>query len=76
MKWEARVADDPVTVEALLERAASLNLNEVIVIGEDPDGGGYLASTTSDPEEVLAFLVNAIIMLSISSFQDRCEKLH
>jgi len=70
------VADDPVTVEALLERAATLNLKEVIVMGEDQDGGGYLASTTSDPEEVLAFLVNAIIMLSISSFQDRCEKLH
>lgn len=70
------MADDPVTVEALLERAASLDLKEVIVIGEDQDGGGYLASSTHDPDDVLAYLVNAIIMLSITSFQDRCEKLH
>lgn len=70
------MADDPVTVEALLERAANLDLKEVIVIGEGPDGGGYLASTTNDPDEVLAFLVNAIIMLSITCFNEDAQILH
>lgn len=70
------MTDDGVSPEALLERAASLGLKEVIVIGEGPDGGGYLASTANDPDEVLAFLVNAIIMLSITCFNEDGQILH
>ena len=70
------MADDPVTVAALLERTASLDLKEVIVIGEDQDGEGYLASTAADPDDVLAYLVNAIIMLSITCFAGEQRSLH
>ena len=67
---------DDLSVEALLERAATLNLKEVIVIGEDRAGGGYLASTVDDPDEVLAYLVNAIVMLSISCFAEDAQSFH
>lgn len=70
------MTDDGLSPEALLEKAASLDLKEVIVIGEDQSGGGYLASTTNDPDEVLAFLVNAIIMLSITCFNEDAQILH
>jgi hypothetical protein len=67
---------DDLSVEALLERAATLNLKEVIVIGEDPDGGGYLASTATDPDDVLAYLVSALIMLSITCFAEKEQSFH
>ena len=67
---------DDLSAEALLEKASTLNLKEVIVIGEDQDGGGYLASTANDPDEVLSFLVNAIVMLSISCFAEDAQSLH
>lgn len=70
------MAEDTLSVETLLEKANSLNLKEAIVIGEDPDGGGYLASTVNDPDEVLALLVNAIIMLSISCFAEDGPSIH
>lgn len=70
------MAEETLSVEALLEKASSLNLKEAIVIGEGPDGGGYLASTASDPDDVLAFLVNAIIMLSITCFNEDGQILH
>lgn len=67
---------DELSAEALLERASTLNLKEVIVIGEDPDGGGYLASTVNDPDEALAYLVNAIVMLSITCFAEDAQSFH
>lgn len=71
------MADEAMKPEDLLDRAASLNLKSVVVIGEEQDGSGYLASTQNDPDDVLAFLVNAIIMLAISCFQtDDAQNLH
>lgn len=70
------MTDDQISVEALLDRAARLNLKDVIVIGEDPNGGGYLASTVRDPDDVLALLVNAIVMLSITCFAEDAQSLH
>lgn len=71
------MADEGITPDELLERAASLNLKSVVVIGEESGGSGYLASTQNDPDKVLALLVNAIIMLSISCFQtDDAQHLH
>lgn len=71
------MSDEAISPEDLLDRAASLNLKSVVVIGEESDGAGYLASTANDPDEVLAYLVNAIIMLSISCFQtEDAQNLH
>lgn len=64
------MTDDGISAETLLERAATLNLENVIVIGEEPNSGGYLASTVRDPDEVLSLLVSAIIMLSITCFNE------
>lgn len=69
------MSEEPLSTEALLERAATLNLENVVVIGEDPNGGGYLASTVRDPDEVLSLLVSAIIMLSITCFNED-QSLH
>lgn len=71
------MADEAMKPEDLLDRAASLDLKSVVVIGEEQGGAGYLASTQNDPDEVLALLVNAIIMLSISCFQtENAQNLH
>ena len=71
------MADEAMMPEELLDRAASLNLKSVVVIGEEQDGSGYLASTQNDPDDVLALLVNAIIMLAISCFKtDDAQNLH
>lgn len=69
------MSEEPLSTGALLERAATLNLENVVVIGEDPNGGGYLASTVRDPDEVLSLLVSAIIMLSITCFNED-QSLH
>ena len=71
------MSDEGISPEDLLDRAATLNLKSVVVIGEEQDGSGYLASTQNDPDDVLALLVNAIIMLSISCFKtDDAQNLH
>lgn len=71
------MADEAMMPEDLLERAASLDLKSVVVIGEEQGGAGYLASTQNDPDEVLALLVNAIIMLAILCFQtEDAQNLH
>ena len=70
------MTDAGVSPEELLERASTLKLKEVIVIGEDPNGGGYLASTVDDPDEVLSYLVNAIVMLSVSCFAEDAQSFH
>ena len=71
------MSDGAISPEDLLDRAANLNLKSVVVIGEEQGGAGYLASTQNDPEEVLALLVNAIIMLAISCFQtENAQNLH
>lgn len=71
------MSDEGISPEDLLDRAANLNLKSVVVIGEEQGGAGYLASTQSDPDEVMALLVNAIIMLSISCFQtENAQNLH
>lgn len=71
------MADEAMKPEDLLDRAASLDLKSVVVIGEEQGGAGYLASSQNDPDEVLALLVNAIIMLSISCFQTKnAQNLH
>lgn len=70
------MTDEALSAEALLERSATLGLRNVVVIGEDPDGGGYLASTVDSPEEVIASLVNAIIMLSITCYTEDAQSFH
>lgn len=70
------MTDEALSAEALLERSATLGLRNVVVIGEDPDGGGYLASTVDNPEEVIASLVNAIIMLSITCYTENAQSFH
>lgn len=70
------MSEDNISATELLDRAKSLGLQNVIVIGEEPSGGGYLASTVNDPDEVLASLVNAIVMLSITCFAADEQILH
>ena len=70
------MTDETLSVQALLDRASKMDLKNVVVIGENPEGAGYLASTADDADLVLAALVNAMMMLAITCYTADEPSLH